>query len=185
MILEAAGTRRRHEDRFAAGFHRVRIGARVEERVDERHVLVLASQRERGFAVVVGRIHVSAGRDQQPSGLGVVVVGRPKQRRRSIRMPGVDVQPLLQQGTDDELIVLLCRINQSNVVRRGGHARDGSSEHGSEHGEQDRSDGQLIVCHTLSPIMTLSFPTYHLILACHPRGAPAGRRRRSSRSVGG
>src|SRR6266851_3779641 len=57
--------------------------------------------------MIVRRVHVCAGANQQVRGLDIVPMGRPMQRRHTIALRGIHVSALLQEGTHGPCVLSL------------------------------------------------------------------------------
>ena len=88
---DAAGAGRRHQRGLPAREGGVRVGAGRQQPLDEGAVAPPAGHEQRGDPEVVGRIGVGAGPEQQVRRDHVLVVHRPVQGRRAVRLPGVHV----------------------------------------------------------------------------------------------
>ncbi len=93
--IHAADPRRAHE-RWNALRH-ARVGARGEQRVDDRRVAVGAGQAEWRDPEVVAEAWLRTQLQQLRDEIALVPVGRPVQRRRAVGPARVDVGVLLEQ----------------------------------------------------------------------------------------
>ena len=89
--IHLARARGRHQHGFAAGQHRVRVGAGIEKSRDDGGVAVHARERQRRHAIAVRGGGVRAGRQQPVHEIEIVVIGGPVQRGRAVRLGRVDV----------------------------------------------------------------------------------------------
>ena len=109
--------RARHERGFARpllGGVGIRPG--LDEFLDHRGAAVAARQRERSNSIDVCRIHVGAGSDQKLRCFEIIPVGRPRERRRSIRLGAIYIHLLLQQRTHRFPVSLFDRLHQSQIA---------------------------------------------------------------------
>ena len=99
---DAAGAGGRHQRGLSAREGRVGIGVGRQQPLDEGAVAASAGHEQRGDPEVVGRVGVGARPEQQLCRDHVLVVHRPVQRRRAVRLPRVHVdrsgQPRTQLG---------------------------------------------------------------------------------------
>ena len=115
-----AGARREHQRRLSGTHGAVRIRSGLQQPIDDRGVAVAGRQRQRGDAVVVGRIDAGAGTDQQGRRVRVFQVGGPVQRRRAIALRRVDIGVLLQQRQNGLRVAALYRVGEQAGIVAGG-----------------------------------------------------------------
>ena len=126
-----------HQSRLAADEVRVRIRPRLEQRLHHRHAAVFARQRDRRHAEIVRRIYLGAGADQALGRRDVVPVGGPVQRRRAVRLRGVDVGALLEERFHRARITAFDGVHQPQV-RGAGLRRNGGPDERNQ-GERDQT----------------------------------------------
>ena len=126
--FRVACPRRGHQDRLALADRRLRVGARVEQQLDHRGVGVGGRERQRGEIVAVGGVDVRAGADEQARDLDRVSLHGPVQRRRAVRLRGVDgpgAPRRLQQRRDRVPIARLDGVHQPLIGAAGGERERG------------------------------------------------------------
>ena len=105
-------------------------GSRVEKQGDQGVARVEAGERERRRAVVVDRIDVGPGAEQQRGHCPEIAMRRPVERGRAVALGRVDVRAAGHEALDAGTILGLDRVDESRL--RGGDHR----------GKRDRSRGE-------------------------------------------
>ena len=138
QYVDVAGARRRHQYRLAFRQRGVRVGAGVEERLDDRSVPAASGQNEGRHAVAVGCFRPRARFQEESRRLEVAPVRRPVQGGRPVGLGNVDVYPALQQSANGVGVRCPGRLDQGQVARGSrGCAGDRHSEDrpcGDQHG---------------------------------------------------
>ena len=112
---DVAAERGGHQRGLAVGFRLLDVGTCGEQFFDDRDVGVFAGELERCHAVIVRRIDVGARLQQQGDHLRVVPVNGPEERGGAVGARRVDVDALFEQGASGLLVLILHRVEQTQV----------------------------------------------------------------------
>ena len=179
--IEIAGAGRDHHGRLAVPSRRARIGARLQQALDDFVVAVGGGERQGRLSVLVDDIHVRAGREQRLGHRALPEVHGPRQRRGAIRLSRVDVGFRADQRGERLLIASLYRFEHAEVF--GGRVlRDGRSSHQRRQDQRQPDNygppqgpaeaGHYRCSHHSRTGRTASHPL-HLLHPLHPTRAPS------------
>ena len=140
-----AGARGGHQHRFATVELGVRIGPGGKKQIDDRHVSVRASQRQRLYAVAIGGFNIRAGGDQFFCQFGIVVKRGPMQCGHAIDLHTVDIGPVLEQIFDQLAVGFLDRVDKPRIgigrqrqpTDEYNHKREQLEFHSGKNNEED------------------------------------------------
>ena len=121
---------RHHQGRLPPRQCLVRVRASLQEAFHDRGVAIHARQRERGRALLIGHLGIGAGLKQQVGQGGVAPIHRPVKRRRPVRLRGVHVGLLSEQGADGRRVSSHDRVGHLTTGRtQGRHRLQGQQQH--------------------------------------------------------
>ena len=121
---------RHHQGRLPPRQSLVRIRASLQEAFHDRGVAIHARQRERGRALFIGHLGIGARLKQQIGQGGVGPIHRPVKRRRPIRLRGVHVGLLREQGADGGRVPPHDRVGYLTTGgAQGRHRLQGQQQH--------------------------------------------------------
>ena len=104
-----------HERRFAAAHRCIRVSSGCEEKLHHLTVPVLARERERCDAVIVRRLRIRAGLQQQPRSFKIIQSRRPVQRCHAVNLPRVYVSVLFKKFLDRDTIGFFGGIGEGRI----------------------------------------------------------------------
>jgi len=116
---KTAGVGGNHQRRQPARLRRIAVRPRPQQLLDHGQVGVLAGLGEWRHPVVVGRVHLRAGCEQQIECFAVIEMRRPEQRCGAVRPSRIHVGTLLEQGAHRRRILLRRRAHQARGLHVG------------------------------------------------------------------
>src|SRR5262249_18604739 len=128
-----AGSRARHERRFAGGDRCVWIGASLQQQADHRVAGVRARLRQRRHFEVVDGVGIGARVDQQGGRLEIVPIVGPQERRRPVGRSAIHVGMLRDERSYLRPVLFFRSVDEVVVGGNGGNCR----EEGDERRAQD------------------------------------------------
>src|ERR1051326_5748806 len=167
--FDFARTRGGHQSRFAAGKHRIWIGASLQQQLDDLTVAVCARNRERGHAVAVGGLHICARPDQKPRRLEIILLNRPVQSRAAVSLGRIHVRMLLEQRADSRPIHPFGGFRKTRVGSRGTHRRRGQQKNDRPFREHSYTESGLmssLMMPWLSANLSRWTPTFSSSVKC-------------------
>ena len=125
--VHVARERRRHQHGFSRRKLRVGIRAGLQQRLDDlraRGAAVLAGHGERRHAVIVGRVDLGAGVNQQLDSRHVVPMSRPVKCCGAVGLSHIRVNAFGEESFRSTCVAVLDSLHEPQITRRGGCNRE-------------------------------------------------------------
>jgi hypothetical protein len=110
--------RREHQDRLAVRIRGIRVGARLQQRIDDRRAAIHGRKRERSDAIAVLHICLRTLFEERLHQVESIGPRRPMQRRRSVRFSGVNQRALFEQRLHGSGVARLDGIDETRITVR-------------------------------------------------------------------
>ncbi len=122
---DIASARARHENGLSRPGSGVGVRPGLQQLVHHTGATVGAGQHERSGGIVISRIHVCPSSNEKVDRFQIIPVGRPAQRRCTVRLRSVHIDMLLKEGANGLFVPTLRRIHQPKI---GGHDSAGEQQ---------------------------------------------------------